>query len=1812
MQKSTIWDSEIYQIDNVQSLLQCPGILVCVGREPSHPSIVENFWRTSGDKLSKFNLRSPSSGCTDGQEGLRTQKSVINPKFECDNSSNRHSVSSDKSLPDGTDSPDNVDSCSPTGDGLRHDDVEKKVHVNKDGSLSMEMKVHFRLQNDETLQWSTKVKKMTGRTCEQRHNNTYLLNRFEQVSERSYSKCENISTGEQDESYINGCNERHVEELHCPHCCSHQQDYDVCKNIPGTHGASRHIQTSSSSASSHAVVSRKIVTERHIVSRSSEEHVEQVEEETCIKQTETEEYCTIRRDTCSPKCNLQSTITDNCKACVDGSTDDHIQTSEPEEQAGSARSASSQILSDHEGDQKDEDASRGSSQNGRPEREESTESAMQQKSPSLTDRTSNSSVHSTKSRKSKASHTCHCGESNVSENNNKGQTKAQDGEESEIQTDQSSAMPAESNASGTSNESEAILNTGSGDIEEKRSKSAMSVQSNASNVSAKSKTSGTSEVTPQEDSEDKSGETQDIDENVNEQEEAEEVGEDQDRVPSVMSQKSSKSKYSEMEDPQNIEEVQIADGETRIALSATSSNKAENDEDVMDNVYRSPSTMSVKSTKSTRSRRSRTSESLKSAIHDEIQAENEERQSERSLSPRPARSVKSNVSATSKKSSNLNTEDVEGPPVRAISAMSAKSNVSAGRPQSTMSVKSSKSVKSNISTKSGKSKHSNVTNKDSDDSHDDKDDTKETEARAASCISKADESPNSCTSANKSLDTNDDAEERATSVKSEMSGISKSSAISSKSKASREASTMSAKSAKSNTTAVSTNSNIKCNGDICDEGNDAERSPSRTSGKSAKSNISARSTHSKSCGGSDSAKNGEERGPSVLSVKSAKSVVSVKSSKSTRSHISAKSNMSEANGVSAEENTADKEHGQRAPSNMSTLSAKSLKSNASAISKKSIASSVKSGECSAQGSPEGDDDEGNDNEVEEAVARTESSLSAISVHSHVSEKSLNFAERAPSAFSAKSAKSHISSKSKKSTHSAKTSDTPGARYGGEETRECTASQEQDVPAEGNTSVHDEHVERAPSHISIKSAKSGKSNVSKSSKKSKKSVPPQENSAVYEERPSSAVSDRSLQSNTSTKSERSERIFPHEGNIEVENAERAPSCMSAKSTRSNFTVKSVTFRENIANGEDMVKRVPSAMSAKSDTSGMCAQIIISADNNDEEESGERPTSTLSAKSNISVSSKSTTAYEVLATDNAADEEESVQRPVSTLSAKSGRSVKSTQSDMSKKSKSSHSKTSIASIKSAKSGQSCITGASKKPKASENPAEDDAHITDTEEHTDMAAKSSVSAKSVKSNVTSISTRSKASHSPDKVNNEEHAASNSENAVVCEDTEQRAQSAMSLKSNKLLPPNISVIESCDITDERNEEEKSKRATSVKSGKSTVSERSKKSAACEAGHNKSETQSQSSLFVKSNLSMKSHKSKPRDILSDKDVQKKEEGKMPTASNEPTSSLLEEDKHKDNNDKSCHSKTSKSSRQGKKTEVIASARQSKGNKHVISHTESTESDLSQTLSSSDNVKDAHETAVTRESNTSVSNVLTEGRLEATNIDQSVADNQSDKSSKCKQKNMEADDFELVPSSLPNASPTEVVNEWLKTITTHGDVYDPEELSENYEGQKNDLRGTGDIDRTVDNESNPLSPDDNPKYVNDGVVMNSVPNNNCQTNAEALNADSAPSDDTSKVFHSSVHVMKVLLNTKVDRCNSLPEISPVYGRKLSTSARGLLDCLVKLQLINHDAKNADEKNRRYQELMDILKSLWLCDPPENEHVTTKKLAPRALARAVMV
>ncbi|KAL7873085.1 hypothetical protein AOLI_G00121560 [Acnodon oligacanthus] len=322
------------KIDSIQSLMQCPSVLVCVGRESFKPLLLENLRKHSEEKLPGMGTRSHSSICSEGHEskknvnfGLETKKSIIHPRSDSSNRSTRFSLSSEKSYTNGLCMTPGqsgcVSTCPYTKDIILNDDIEKRVLVNKDGSLSVEMKVRFRLVNDETLQWSTEIKKSATTLNESSSVKDgeahYLQGKAENSDPESNSACE------AEETCAPKLHQKHVEESHCQNCCNHCQEYDIWKNP--MHKDSRDNggrKSSSSSVSSHTIMHKKAsVDSVRTISRSSEEYTERVVEKAlCFQKTVEEgdtrvEYCSISR--CCSRSETSEVINDWLKNIpVDG------------------------------------------------------------------------------------------------------------------------------------------------------------------------------------------------------------------------------------------------------------------------------------------------------------------------------------------------------------------------------------------------------------------------------------------------------------------------------------------------------------------------------------------------------------------------------------------------------------------------------------------------------------------------------------------------------------------------------------------------------------------------------------------------------------------------------------------------------------------------------------------------------------------------------------------------------------------------------------------------------------------------------------------------------------------------------------------------------------------------------------------------------------------------------------------------------------------------------------------------------------------------------------------------------------------------------------------------------------------------------------------------------------------------------------------------------------------------------------------------------------------------------------------------------
>uniref|UniRef100_A0A8C0H403 Oxygen-regulated protein 1 n=1 Tax=Chelonoidis abingdonii TaxID=106734 RepID=A0A8C0H403_CHEAB len=149
------------KVPNLQSLILCSGAIVAAGREPFKPGNYDPHRYSLPAKLPGLSNRVyPKANAKSESRNMST----LMPS-----GAQIYSVSSDKGYSnDNSDSsciPDNnmglAENHSRAGEDLSmvrsEDDIEKSVHVNQDGSMTVEMKVRFRIKEEETIKWTTTV-----------------------------------------------------------------------------------------------------------------------------------------------------------------------------------------------------------------------------------------------------------------------------------------------------------------------------------------------------------------------------------------------------------------------------------------------------------------------------------------------------------------------------------------------------------------------------------------------------------------------------------------------------------------------------------------------------------------------------------------------------------------------------------------------------------------------------------------------------------------------------------------------------------------------------------------------------------------------------------------------------------------------------------------------------------------------------------------------------------------------------------------------------------------------------------------------------------------------------------------------------------------------------------------------------------------------------------------------------------------------------------------------------------------------------------------------------------------------------------------------------------------------------------------------------------------------------------------------------------------------------------------------------------------------------------------------------------------------
>ncbi|XDV41957.1 hypothetical protein PO909_010726 [Leuciscus waleckii] len=1314
-----------HKIDSVQSLLQCPSILFCVGREPFHPLLLDSFRKNSYDKLPRLNIKPRSSVCSDKKEakrnvnfGLETKRSVIHPKCDSSNRSAGLSTSSEKlfpnrltNLPTNSLPPRHRGDCPHTGENMMDDDIEKRVLVNQDGSLSMEMKVRFRLLHNETLHWSTEVKKSKSS-----FNESHIVPddacSISHGSAESCSEADSLSAGEAEETYSTKCYQRHFEESHCQHCCAHCQEYDMWKNpVPPSQGSVRRIRSSSSSASSRRIVCKKASTDS-MRTMSSEEYTEHVvEKATCIQQTigqqggTTIEQCTINHccsrsevRSVSPKTKSTSAIEDNRENTHASDNDENrpdvISSNLPKDQFSvqitlpveeyerpiSVVSSSSQILASLKEDQDDEDvdlplsisrASRGQQEDEESEDEESKYaepnpcSVTPCKSPTslvnLSPRPPSKASSSGQSKTSRKFASPEVGDKAVRSEASASPKSLSGPKTYKCVVSKDITTPVAFESNGQLEDTD-VQDTETEDNVEER---AVSAVSSKSSISVKSSQSKETQSVPDGASEER------IEENTS----------------SVKSGTSNKSGIEDLtNDDDQTEERVHSSISIKSNISARSRMSIELSEFEDDEQDRAPSSVSIKSIVSQKSDISE-SASLQegggclNSMNTSVQLNTPEAESatqvelpgERSSSSLSSISNISKRSRTSEISEADQDEAQENEDVqeRASSTISVNSTTSARSrkskktptPGSGEEIKerapSVLSIKSNASLKSKKSK------------------MEETENRVSSALSVKSEV--STLSKKSNLSDGEQLEERASSAISAKSNVSVRSKGSKMSAVAGDEDRLSAVYAASHTSETS-NEYRTAPKETCKS---TEKSPEKEerapSAFSTKSNSSAKSKKSK---GSDmvadiAAEDRDDlRSASVLSsksnisAKSVKSRVSEKNQTEERAHgtFSAQSNQS---GVTVSDGVEVAE--ERA------LSAMSSKSNASERLKKS--NNLK--EERAQKEEEEEEEE----ERASSALSAKTSISAKSKASKVSEVQAEELDakdqeedRASSALSANSNVSAISTKTKAEELDGKDQEEDRASSALSAKSNVSAiSTKTSISAKSKASkVSEVQAEEPDGNYQEERASSAfKTSISAKSKASKVSeVQAEEPDGNYqEERASSALSAKSNVSAISTKTSISAKskaskvsdVQAEEPDAKDKEEERASSALSAKSNISAKSKKSNASATDVnTDNKEKGDRVPSAMSEKSDISTKTSISAKSKASKVSEVQGEEPDEEESevkapsvTKSRISVRSNKSKLDE----NEISNEEEIQERAPSAVSAKSNSSVRSRASKVS---------------------------------------------------------------------------------------------------------------------------------------------------------------------------------------------------------------------------------------------------------------------------------------------------------------------------------------------------------------------------------------------------------------------------------------------------------------------------------------------------------------------------------------------------------------------
>lgn len=957
-----------------------------------------------------------------------------------------------------------------------------------------------------------------------------------------------------------------------------------------------------------------------------------------------------------------------------------------------------------------------------------------------------------------------------------------------------------------------------------------------------------------------------------------------------------------------------------------------------------------------------------------------------------------------------------------------------------------------------------------------------------------------------------------------------------------------------------------------------ERAPSATSATSHKSGRSRKS----GCGGTAEASDSGMRGDTEGAAERALSSLSAKSAVSSKTNASVKLNIvvaSPTDNTTVEEDDSDKRPASAlsAKSNVSNepgkaerpdsvVSAKSAKSNMSLKSGKSHRSTCS--RCARAVSPGVDAVEAT--QKEEGTEPKERALSAMSSKSNKSSKA-SVRSRSPrseaggenrvlSQMSGRSVKSNTSGKAEEkesgtveevtpqraeSGMSAKLENEERAASAGSCKSNCNENPGAGSEVGQDTGDGEEAQERAASVLSGKSASSAKSHHSRgASDKAKTEVNSTEErapSAVSGKSHGSAKSSRSQMSNHSAASlnpDKDDELSSETNRGENQTQERVASAQSVKSKSS--------VRSSASHKTNSSRKVPSASPSENVVTIKTPEVVDEG-GNDTKERALSSVSTRSGKSNISAASRKSRHNGAADADNRPTSKSSEHSPSQTLSL---RRVASPQSHSPKapatppsslqtptqqlspglgvKGTRGPSALSVHSIKSSKSNRSkCCCGATSSKKEPEKEdeelyGEEGASVLSSstrrtrresggmEHPLSRNSSGSVSLGLPEDTADSDSGKSSVSFqaNSERVKTGTADAPNSQEVSGPKDDAEGSENDLgSTVSHNTPAVKIPTIETPRVSDGKDEEAGNTKVPDSRASSASAKVRSKSPANQAVSRPASKAASAHSkspccLRPESAASVPSDSQNPI-----KDTKVKSSGSVKTSASQKTDTKI----------KSSSPCPSPNSRRGSKVETCS------------------ESTLSHSLSAADLLKETMAVARPRGQQSKASRTSDKSR--------------SEKSRRSKNQ-VHQEELELTPACLPNASPSEVVSDWLRSIPAHSNMLElGDELhrEEEKEAEENPREEAAKEEESPEDER--VDPEEKAEVEEEGEKEEEGDGDA----AEKTGLDPVPGDTVTPSYpktlllsdeslprnwQSSAAVMKVLLSSSLGRCQSLPEVSP--------------------------------------------------------------------------